>query len=570
MVITSKRYLTDLTNQVIDGFCKDKQLPKEAVSFKVEKNSLEEYGDYNTNIAYILAKYLRKTPLQTAEELLPYFEEARKGYDKNNWIETITISQPGFINFTLSHKFIFDYLQENLYSEQIKFWKAGLWGDILDRVGQKVQIEFISANPTGELTVGNGRGGFLGLTIANVLKWAENVVTKEYYVNNKGRQIEKLGASVWLAQKRTIGPDGIAIEPDECYHSPLIDKIAKKITINDQTVGFTDTGTAASTGIIKEIQNDVKQSLRIDYDKWQYENDSELDESLKRVREWLKKSNLTYEKDNLTWLKTTAFGDSEDRVIDRPHEPGFEGVGTYFLSDIAYHLYKFQKGGYDRVIDIWGADHYTHMQKMLMVVEQMRRDKIIKPEQKLEVILVQLVMLVQNGKEVKMSKRSGNAYTIAELIKEVGYDAAAFYFLEKPPNTHFNFDIDKAKAQSIDNPVYYVEYAAVRIKSLMAKNGEKLERPLWNNLKTKEEVTLAKKIGEYPDILREVALSLEINHLLTYLKELAASYHNFYNNCQILTSKGSLRTDRLAISQNVLKVLEHGLNLIGIVVPEEM
>ncbi|MFZ2414544.1 MAG: arginine--tRNA ligase [Minisyncoccia bacterium] len=568
MIITVKRYLTDLTDKVLGDFCVDKQLPKAAIPFKIEKNSLEEYGDYNTNAAYILAKELKKTPLEIAEELLPYFENIQKNYDKNNWISAIRISSPGFINFSLSPKFIF-YLQNSLYTNPKNFSRAGFWGDILNKIGRKVQVEFISANPTGELTIGNGRGGFLGMAIANILNLAGSKVTKEYYINDIGRQIEKLGVSICVAQGKEIDVKKTNITLEECYKGSLIDHLAKTLPITPAE-SFTDIGSRAGKEILKTIQKDVESSLKINYDKWTRESDLIKNGYLKKTRVWLKKSGLTYEKDNLTWLKTTAFGDSEDRVIDRPHELGFEGVGTYFLSDIAYHLYKFQKGGYDRVIDIWGADHYTHMQKMLMVVEQMRRDKEIKPVQKLEIILVQLVMLMQDGKEVKMSKRSGNTYTIAELINEVGYDVAAFYFLEKPPNTHFNFDIDKAKAQSMDNPVYYIDYAAVRIKSLLIKNGKRIGKPSWNSLQTKEEIVLAKKIGEYPDILREVSLSLEINHLLTYLKELAATYHNFYNNCQILSSEDSLKTDRLAISKNVLEVLKHGLSLIGIVIPEKM
>ena len=568
MIDTIKKYLNGLTAEALNNFKKEQSLVPETSLFKIEKNSLEDYGDYNTNAAYVLAKYLKQSPIQTAEKLIPYFEKAKENYDKNHWIESIVISQPGFINFTLSSKFIV-YLQNGLYTNAKIFWKAGFWGDILNKIGHKIQVEFISANPTGELTVGNGRGGFLGMAIAKILALAGSKVTKEYYVNDIGHQIEKLGASILLAQGKKLEAYSTDIKEEECYHGEFINHLAEVFKI-----GTTDTltliGQKASQKILENIQETVSQKFQIHYDKWIRESDLIKNGYLKKTRVWLKKSGLTYEKDNLTWLKTTAFGDSEDRVIDRPHEPGFEGVGTYFLSDIAYHLYKFQKGGYDRVIDIWGADHYTHMQKMLMVVEQMRKDKIIKPNQRLEVILVQLVMLVQNGQEVKMSKRSGNAYTITELIDEVGYAAAAFYFLEKPPNTHFNFDIDKAKAQSMDNPVYYVEYAAVRIKSLLAKNGRKLGKPQWEYLKGKEEMALAKKVGEYPDVLREVTLSLEINHLLTYLKELASLYHNFYNNCQILTIEEPLKLARLALSQNTLKVLEHGLSLLGIVVPEKM
>jgi len=467
----------------------------------------------------------------------------------------------------LSPKFIF-YLQNNLYSQPVNFWRSGFGADVLDKIGHKVQVEFISANPTGELTVGNGRGGFLGLAIANILSLAGSKVIKEYYINDIGHQIEKLGASIILARGKDLTPYKTDIKPEECYGGTFLKTVAASVTIktNDSLLTI---GHKASQIILKEIQKTITQKFKIHYDKWTRESDLIKNGYLKKTRAWLKKSNLTYEKDNLTWLKTTAFGDSEDRVIDRPHEPGFEGVGTYFLSDIAYHLYKFQKGGYDRVIDIWGADHYTHMQKMLMVVEQMRKDEMIKPKQRLEIILVQLVMLMREGVEVKMSKRSGNAYTIGDLIDEVGYDAAAFYFLEKPPNTHFDFDIDKAKAQSMDNPVYYVEYAAVRVKSLLAKYGRRLNRPQWDFLKEKEEIAIAKKLGEYPDILREVALSLEINHLITYLKELAAVYHNFYNNCQILTMEEPLKSARLALSQNTLKVLEHGLSLVGIAVPEK-
>ncbi|MCX6737671.1 MAG: arginine--tRNA ligase [Candidatus Parcubacteria bacterium] len=568
MIDTVKKYLNGLTAEALNNFKKEQPLALETSLFKIEKNSLEDYGDYNTNAAYILAKYLKQSPMQIAEELLPYFEEAKKDYDKNGWIEAIKISQPGFINFTLNSQFIF-YLQSSLYSNPSAFWKAGFWGDILKNIGRKVQVEFISANPTGELTIGNGRGGFLGLAIANILSLAGSKVTKEYYVNDMGRQIEKLGASILLAQGKSLDSYQLTIKPEECYRGAFVDNLAAdfKASSNETLIAI---GQRVSQKILKNIQSVISQKFKIHYDKWLRESDLVKNGYLKKTRIWLKQSGLTYEKDNLTWLKTTAFGDSEDRVIDKPHESGFEGAGTYFLSDIAYHLYKFQKGGYDRVIDIWGADHYTHMQKMLMAVRQMHKDKIIKPQQKLEVILVQLVMLVQNGEEVKMSKRSGNAYTIAELIDEVGYDAAAFYFLEKPPNTHFNFDIDKAKAQSMDNPVYYVEYAGVRIKSLLVKNKQRLSKPQWDILKEREEINLAKKIGEYPDVLREVVLGLEINHLLTYLKELAAAYHNFYNNYQILSSEESLKTGRLAISYNTLKVLEHGLGLLGIVAPEKM
>lgn len=568
MVETVKKYLNELTVRAVNNFVVEKHLAAEGLFFKIEKNSLEDYGDYNTNAAYLMAKILRQTPFQAAQQLLPYFQKAQKDYDSNHWIKTIQISQPGFINFTLSSEFIF-YLQNSLYTNAKVFWKAGFRGNITDKIGRKVQVEFISANPTGELTVGNGRGGFLGLAIANILSLAGSKVTKEYYINDRGRQIEKLGASLVLAQGKDLTSYYTDIKPEECYKGAFLKTIAANTKIK-ATDTLMQIGQTTSQKILQKIKETVAETFRIHYDKWVKESDLVKNGYLKKTRAWLKASGLTYEKDNLTWLKTTAFGDSEDRVIDRPHEPGFEGTGTYFLSDIAYHLYKFQKGGYDRVIDIWGADHYTHMQKMLMVTEQMRQDKMIKPQQRLEVILVQLVMLVQEGVEVKMSKRSGNAYTIEELVDEVGYDAAAFYFLEKPPNTHFNFDIDKAKAQSMDNPVYYVEYAAVRVKSLLTKYGRRLGKPQWDVLKEREEIVLAKKLGEYPDILREVALSLEINHLITYLKELAAIYHNFYNNCQILTVAEPLKSARLALSRNTLKVLEHGLGIVGIIVPEKM
>ncbi len=565
---TVTKYLSGLIIRAVNDFEKNKSFSHKEILFKVDKNSLEDYGDYNTNIAYILAKELRQAPLEVAEELLPYFESAKKKYDINGWVETIKVSRPGFINFTLSRKFIF-YLQNSLYTQPNNFWQAGFSKSVLDEIGHKVQIEFISANPTGELTVGNGRGGFLGLAIANILQLAGSKVTKEYYVNDIGHQIEKLGASIILAQGKDLSSYPTEIKPEECYQGAFLKEISEKIEVKTKDT-LLDIGNKASQLILKKIQETVTKKFKIHYDKWTKESDLIKNGYLKKTRAWLKKSNLTYEKDNLTWLKTTAFGDSEDRVIDRPHEPGFEGAGTYFLSDIAYHLYKFQKGGYDRVIDIWGADHYTHMQKMLMVVEQMRNDKMIKPQQRLEIILVQLVMLMSGGAEVKMSKRSGNAYTIEDLIDEVGYDVSAFYFLEKPPNTHFNFDIDKAKEHSMENPVYYVEYAVVRVKSLLNKYGQRLGKLQWEVLIEKEEMALAKKLGEYPDILEEVALNLEINHLITYLKELAALYHNFYNNCQILTANKPLASSRLALSLNTSKVLTHGLSLLGISVPEKM
>jgi len=531
---------------------------KIALDFKggilVEIPENKEHGDYTTNVAFPLAKIFppkadqpragKRSPHTVAEELVKKLNSQKiKDFSK---IE----ATGGFINFFLSPECLYHQVKEILKRKN----KYGFSGE---GRAKKVQVEFISANPTGPLTIGNGRGGFYGDVLANILESQGRKVIREYYINDRGEQILTLGRSIKKAQGSTLLIPGINKVGDEnLYRGDYINELAKQI---DKKLNAEEAGQKAVELILKTYIRPVIRRLGIKFNNWFSEKSLYKGDKYGKIMEGLMRRDFIYEKDSATWMKTSQFGDSEDRVLIKK-----DGSETYFLSDILYHFDKFKIRKFDKIIDIWGADHHGYAPRLRASL------KILGiPEEKLDIIITQLARLVKGGKEVKISKRAGNFVTLEELISEVGLDAARFFFLMYSPNTHMDFDMGLAKQRSQKNPVYYIQYAHARISSILRKTkaagGKNLEL-----LKEREELNLIRKLAEYPELLVEIAVNYEVHRLPRYALELAREFHNFYEKERVITEDKNLTSARLGLVTATKIVLANALNLMGIKAPDKM
>ena len=426
-------------------------------------------------------------------------------------------------------------------------------------------MEFISANPTGPLTVGNGRGGFYGDALANILASQGHKVRREYYINDRGEQILSLGRSIKLVQKGNSASGGLEVglpDQENLYRGDYINELAKQI---DKKLNAEEAGQKAVELILKIYIRPAIKRLGIKFDSWFSEKSLYKGGKYGEIMESLMRQDFIYEKDGATWMKTSQLGDSEDRVLIKK-----DGSETYFLSDILYHFDKFKIRKFDKVIDIWGADHHGYAPRLKAALKALGI-----PEDNLEIIITQLVRLVENGKEVKISKRAGTFITLEELVDEVGLDAARFFFLMYSPNTHMNFDMELAKERSKKNPVYYVQYAHARIASILAKiqnPKSKIQNPSQNLklLNTRSELDLIRKLVELPEILRDIAVNYEVHRLPRYSLGLAREFHNFYEKYRVVTEDKNLTSARLGLVTATKIVLANTLNLMGIKAPDKM
>ena len=524
----------------------------------------KEHGDYASNIAFVLAKNLGKSPQEIAEDLAKELDR------KKNDDFFKTEAKGGFINFFLSN--------QHLYIELGKILRdKSKYGFSKNKKSQKIHIDFISANPTGPLTMGNGRGGFYGDALANILETQGNKVFREYYVNDRGEQILTLGRSVKLAQRNPLISSKFDRSPtskipevglqemsnfDNLYKGEYINKLAKKIS---KKLNESETGQKAAALILKTYIKPALKKAGIKFDTWFSEKSLYRGSKYGEIMRELMDKNLIYEKDGATWFKTTQLGDNEDRVLIKK-----TGDETYFMSDILYHFDKIKTRKFNKAIDIWGADHHGYAPRLKAALKA-----IDVPEDKLEIIISQLVRLVKNGKEVKISKRAGNFITLEELINEVGLDAARFFFLLYSPNTHMDFDLTLAKEHSQKNPVYYVQYAHARIVSILAKfKNQKSKIKITNQssklLKEKEELNLIRKLAEFPEILEEISKNYEVHRLPRYALELAGEFHNFYEKQRVINEDKDLTNARLSLIAATKIVLANTLNLLGIKTPDKM
>lgn len=502
---------------------------------RVEHPEEKIHGDYSTNVAMLIAKQINKNPLEIAENLKSEILNFKSSY-----FDKVEIAGPGFINFFISK----EYLQKKV-GEILK--QKDKFGQLKIGHNKKVQIEFISANPTGPLTIGNARGGPFGDVLGNVLKRAGFRVEKEYYINDYGMQILTLGHSVLK-------------DSEAQYKGDYIDYLNKKIKEKNPYRA----GESAAKIIIEEMIKKTISRMGIKYNEWFSENSLHKSGKVDEALEVLNKKGLIYEKEGAKWFRSSKYGDERDRVVVKA-----DGLKTYLAGDIAYHRYKFEKKEFDKVIDVWGADHYGDVPGLMAGVEALGH------KDKLEIILHQFITLIEKGEKKKMSKRKGIYVTMDELLNLIGLDIVRFFFLQKSINTHLNFDLDLARQQSEKNPVYYVQYAHARICSILRKlkiKNEKLKITIKNLklLNHPNELVLIKQLIRLPEIIEDTAKDYQVQRIPQYVIDLATSFHQFYRDCQVLTEDKNLSEARLGLILATKIVLKNTLNLMGISAPEKM
>lgn len=494
---------------------------------KVLKPKEASFGDYSVSVAMEIAKKEGKNPTEIALKI-------KEGID-SKYFEKIEVVNPGFINFFISKDFVLDEIQEVLK-------KGNKFGD-LNISKDKIQVEFISANPTGPLTVGNGRGGPFGDVLANVLSKTGAKVEKAYYVNDYGQQILSLGHSVLK-------------DADAKYTGEYIDELASVIKETDPY----KVGIKASSIILESIKKTVA-NLNIKFDEWFSETSLHNKGEVKKVIEFLKKKGFTYESEGALWFKSTMFGDERDRVIVKT-----DGNNTYLAGDIAYHKNKFEKNKFNKVINVWGADHFGDVAGLIAGVEA------IGHKGQLEIILLQFVTVMKDGKPVKMSKRMGTVVLMDDLLSELSSDVIKFFFLQKSNNTHLNFDMGLACEQSEKNPVYYVQYAHARITSILRSAGVSSVKKINNVtlLTHPSEIELMKEILKLPEIIEDTSIDYQVHRIPQYAIDLATTFHKFYNDCHVLVEDEKLREARLGLVYATKIALKNTLELMGISAPEQM
>jgi arginyl-tRNA synthetase len=500
-----------------------KKLYGKEISAVVERPAEPSFGDYTTNAAMIL----KKNPAEIMAEIKPALErsETIKGIEVKN----------GFINFFLSEGYLQGQIKEILKQRE-KF------GSSAAGQGEKVNIEFISANPTGPLTLGNGRGGFCGDVLANLLVKAGYKTKREYYVNDVGEQIKKLGHSV-IGGKEAV------------YQGAYIEELRKKLKGDEPE----KIGQRAVKIILKEMIKPSVERMGVKFDNWFCESALYEKKEVAEILKELKKKNLAYEKEGALWFKSTDFGDDKDRVLVKA-----DGQTTYLASDAAYLKNKFKRG-FEKLIFLWGADHHGYAARIKAAVKAMGYK-----EEQVDIVIMQLVRLFEGGKEVRMSKRSGLYITMDELIDEVGLAAARFFFLTKSPGSHLNFDLDLAKKQSEKNPVYYVQYAHARICSLLKKAGRRKPSGKRELLNHSSELSLIKQLIRLPEIVEDTAEDYQVQRLPQYALDLAVSFHRFYQDCRIISEDKELTEARLSLVSASRIVLKNTFDLMGIAAPEKM
>ncbi len=525
--------------------------------FVVEVPREKQHGDFATNAAMLLTKEAKLPPREIAKLIVQFFPA------DNQYVASLDIAGPGFINFKLNNSWLYQVVPEIIS-------KRENYGTINLGKGMKVQVEFVSANPTGLLHMGNARGAALGDSIANLLKAAGYDVEKEFYINDAGNQIENFAKSLEARYLQLLGQD--VPFPDEGYHGEDVIDTVKLFT--DQ---FGDKYLNVDVELRREMLikyaldeklNAIKNVLKnfgIEYDVWFSEQSLHDSGAIQETIETLDERGYLYEQEGALWFKGTEFGEEKDEVVVRSN-----GVPTYFAADMAYHRNKFKRG-FKWVINLWGADHHGHVSRMKGAVKAFGYD----PDQ-LEVVIMQMVRLFQGGEVVRMSKRTGTYITLSELTEEVGKDAARYFFVMRSADSHLDFDMDLAKSQSQENPVYYVQYAHARISSILRQAAEAgLEVPSVEHvdltlLNKPEEIELIRKLADLPEVIGGAAQALEPSRMARYAHELASQFHSFYTVCRVLGDEKSITEARLILVSATQTVLQNVLRLIGVNAPERM
>ncbi|MCA0151471.1 MULTISPECIES: arginine--tRNA ligase [Rossellomorea] len=534
------------------GLATEDQIPDVILEIPKEKS----HGDYSTNMAMQLARVAKKAPRMIADDIVANFDQSKAS------IEKMEIAGPGFINFYMNNEYLTDLIPLILDQDQE-------YGQSDAGNGERVNVEFVSANPTGDLHLGHARGAAVGDSLCNVLEKAGYKVTREYYINDAGNQIHNLAISVEARYFQALGQDKAM--PEDGYHGQDIIEIGKKLAeeygskyaeVSDEEryKFFREYGLKIE---MAKLQKDLEM-FRVPFNVWYsetslYEN-GKIDAALKTLRD----NGHVYEEDGATWFRSTELGDDKNRVLIKN-----DGTYTYLTPDISYHQDKFERG-HDVLINIWGADHHGYIPRMKAAIEALGFDR-----DKLEVEVIQLVHLYKDGEKMKMSKRTGKAVTLRELVEEVGLDAVRYFFAMRSADTHMDFDLDLAVSQSNENPVYYAQYAHARICSILRQAEEqglasedKIDLKL---IGTEKEVDLLKKLGEFPQMIADAAEKRTPHRVANYINDLASAFHSFYNANKVLDEENrELTTARLALVKVVRVTLQNALALIGVAAPEKM
>ncbi len=583
-----KQHIAEKIEQALNSLQQQGVINGEIGGITVDRTRDKAHGDFASNIALKMAKAAGKNPRELAQLIIEAIGEDSK-------ITKTEIAGPGFINFFINEGEKFVVIKQ-IHEQKNEFGKSDFGK------GKKVQVEFVSANPTGPLHVGHGRGAAYGASVADLLEYVGYDVHREYYVNDAGRQMDILAASVWLRYLQQVGIDFPF--PVNGYKGDYIHDIAKALVEKhgeefkvdlvqlksdlpaDETDGgdkekYIDAVIAKAKQLLGEnyravfdeglqqILADIEDDLRgfgVNYQNWFSERSLTEDGTVERALQKLQDQGHIYEKDGALWFKSSAFGDEKDRAVKRSN-----GEYTYFASDIAYHVNKVERG-FDQIIDVWGADHHGYIPRVQAAMTASGVDA-----EKLKVLLVQFAILYRGGEKAQMSTRSGEFITLRELRDEVGTDAARFFYVMRKSEQHLDFDLDLAKSESSDNPVYYIQYAHARVSSVMRQLQEKGldydEEQGFANLELlaeEQEQKIIKTMAKYPELILSAAKSCEPHQICHYLRELANDLHTYYNAHVFIVDEETLRNARLVLINAVKQVLNNGLKLLSVSAPEEM
>lgn len=531
------------------------------VEFEVSVPKKKEFGDFSTNAALVIGSMTGGNPREVAQHVVEAIEGLRCGF-----IERLDIAGPGFINFFVNETLLESGLREILRLD-------GRYGASSEGSGQKVIVEFVSANPTGYLHFGHARNAVVGDSVCRMLSFCGYEITREFYINDAGRQMDMLGESVYSS---LAGLFGFAREiPEDGYRGEYISQLAEEIKVSkecpqvpgDESGAIEFCREFAYSRLLEEIKTDLLD-LRVDFDNWYSERTEihgrgpkkgKIGETLARLEDL----DAVEEKEGASWFKASLYGDSKNWVIIKK-----DGSPTYFLSDIAYHVDKYSRG-FSRIINVWGSDHHSHVSRLKSSMKSLGLD-----ESSLHVLLIQFVRLVRDGVEVAMSKRTGDFVTLREVLREVGCDATRFFLLMRSSDSHLDFDLSLAKKESSENPVYYVQYANARISSLLRNSveaGVSASDEHLGLLSDDEERNIVKTLLRFPEVVHSAAESLSPHKVVYYLQKLAAEFHFYYNKTRILDSEDTdTASARLYLARCVQVVIENGLGLLGINAPRSM
>ncbi|PLR89290.1 arginine--tRNA ligase [Bacillus halotolerans] len=534
------------------GLAEESQMPNVILETPKDKT----HGDYSTNMAMQLARIAKKAPRQIAEEIVASFDKGKAS------IEKLDIAGPGFINFYMNNQYLTKLIPSVL--------EAGdAYGETNIGNGERVQVEFVSANPTGDLHLGHARGAAVGDSLCNVLAKAGYDVSREYYINDAGNQINNLALSVEVRYFEALGLEKPM--PEDGYRGEDIISIGKRLAeeYGDRFVNEEESERLAffrEYGLKYELEKlrvDL-ENFRVPFDVWYSETSLYQNGKIDKALDALREKGHVYEEDGATWFRSTTFGDDKDRVLIKK-----DGTYTYLLPDIAYHKDKLDRG-FDKLVNVWGADHHGYIPRMKAAIEALGYEKGT-----LEVEIIQLVHLYKNGEKMKMSKRTGKAVTMRDLIDEVGLDAVRYFFAMRSADTHMDFDLDLAVSTSNENPVYYAQYAHARICSMLRQGEEQGLKPAadldFSPIQSEKEYDLLKTIGGFPEAVAEAAEKRIPHRVTNYIYDLASALHSFYNAEKVIDPENEEKSRaRLALMKATQITLNNALQLIGVSAPEKM